>query len=115
MEKAPCPEMSQNVPAPKTHRDANDVPVSTYASPDPEHGTFSQPPYHATMLHIPPYLDVPGNKLGEGTPVGVRVVSGGMEDVAREMADVMLEEIRRCQRDGRSATFIVPVGPVDQF
>jgi glucosamine-6-phosphate deaminase len=67
------------------------------------------------MMTIPAYLDVAAERLGEGTPVRVRVAPGGMQDVAREMADVMLEEIRRCERDGRRATFIVPVGPVDQF
>ncbi|MEA2710693.1 MAG: glucosamine-6-phosphate deaminase [Phycisphaerales bacterium] len=63
---------------------------------------------------MPAYLDVSPQRLGEGTPVRVRIV-GDMAAVARDMADVMLEEIRRAERDGREATFIVPVGPVDQF
>jgi glucosamine-6-phosphate deaminase len=63
---------------------------------------------------MPAYLDVSPQRLGEGTPVRVRVL-GDMAAVARDMAAVMLEEIRRATRDGRNATFIVPVGPVDQF
>ncbi len=58
---------------------------------------------------MPSYLDVPPDKLGEGTPVKVRVL-GDMASIARDMADVMLREIR-----GGGKTFIVPVGPVDQF
>src|ERR1041385_4544397 len=38
-----------------------------------------------------------------------------MEEVGRDMADVMLTEIKAAQHEGRNATFIVPVGPVDQF
>ena len=63
---------------------------------------------------MPAYLDVSPQRLGEGTPVRVRVL-GDMASIARDMAEVMLEEIRRAERDGRPATFIVPVGPVDQF
>jgi glucosamine-6-phosphate deaminase len=63
---------------------------------------------------MPAYLDVSPQRLGVGTPVRVRVL-GDMASVARDMAEVMLEEIARAARDGRNATFIVPVGPVDQF
>jgi len=63
---------------------------------------------------MPAYLDVALQRLGEGTPVRVRVL-GDMASIARDMADVMVEEIRRAARDGRHAMFIVPVGPVDQF
>jgi glucosamine-6-phosphate deaminase len=63
---------------------------------------------------MPAYLDVTPQRLGSGTPVRVRVL-GDMASVASDFADVMLDEIRRAQRDGRPGTFIVPVGPVDQF
>jgi glucosamine-6-phosphate deaminase len=63
---------------------------------------------------FPQYLSVPRQKLGEGTSVRVRVV-GDMQDVARDMAEVMLEELRSSARSGKPATWIVPVGPVDQF
>jgi glucosamine-6-phosphate deaminase len=63
---------------------------------------------------MPQYLDVSPQRLGAGTPVRVRVL-GDMASVARDMAEAMLDEIRRVARDGRHATFIVPVGPVDQF
>jgi len=45
------------------------------------------------MTGMPAYLDVPPEKLGSGTPVRVRVV-GDMASLARDMADVMLGEIR---------------------
>jgi glucosamine-6-phosphate deaminase len=57
---------------------------------------------------------VAADRLGEGTPVRVRVL-GDMAAVARDMAEVMLDEVGRAARDGRGATFIVPVGPVDQY
>jgi glucosamine-6-phosphate deaminase len=63
---------------------------------------------------MPPYLDVPPEQLGRGTPVKVRVL-GDMASVGRDMAEVMLREIREAAARGRAATFIVPVGPVDQF
>jgi glucosamine-6-phosphate deaminase len=48
--------------------------------------------------------------------VAVRVVNGGMAEVATDMAGVMFEELVAArERDGRPATFIVPVGPVDQY
>ena len=63
---------------------------------------------------MPAYLDVSPKRLGVDTPVRVRIL-GDMASVASDFADVMLDEIRRAQRDGRPGTFIVPVGPVDQF
>ena len=65
-------------------------------------------------VEVPDYLSVPADRLGEGVPVKVRVV-GDMEDVARDIARVMLEEAALARGEGRAATFIVPVGPVDQF
>lgn len=63
---------------------------------------------------MPEYLAVPAQRLGEGTPVSVEI-AGRLEDVARHMAGVMLEVITRAMQEGRPATLIVPVGPVDQF
>jgi len=63
---------------------------------------------------MPDYLSLPAERLGEGTPVAVRV-AGGMEDVARHMAQAMLDEILGARGQGRAATLIIPVGPVDQF
>jgi glucosamine-6-phosphate deaminase len=59
---------------------------------------------------LPAYLSVPAERLGEGTPVRV-LVRGDMADVARHMAQAMLQVIAQ----GRTATLIIPVGPVDQF
>jgi glucosamine-6-phosphate deaminase len=63
---------------------------------------------------MPDYLSVPPEKLGEGVAVKFRTC-GGMEDIAADMARVMLELIEAARSEGRSATLIVPVGPVDQF
>lgn len=63
---------------------------------------------------MPEYLSVPGERLGEGTPVKVHG-AGDMEDVARRMARDILALVAAVRREGRAATLIVPVGPVDQF
>ncbi len=63
---------------------------------------------------MPNYLSVPPEKLGEGVAVRFRIC-GDMEGVADDMARVMLELIEAARSEGRSATLIVPVGPVDQF
>ena len=63
---------------------------------------------------MPEYLAVPAEQLGGGTPVEVEIVEG-MDGVANHMAQAMLEVIIRAQDEGRAATLIVPVGPVDQF
>lgn len=62
----------------------------------------------------PAYLDVEPGDVGRGTPVKV-VVVGDMADLACHMAEAMLAEITGAQAAGRTATLIVPVGPVDQF
>jgi glucosamine-6-phosphate deaminase len=59
---------------------------------------------------LPDYLSIPPGRLGQGTPVRVRIVG----DV-RQMAEDMAEEMIRILRESRPATLIVPVGPVDQF
>ncbi|HUT91838.1 MAG TPA: glucosamine-6-phosphate isomerase [Thermoguttaceae bacterium] len=65
-------------------------------------------------VEIPEYLSVGADQLGRGTPVKVRVV-GDMDDVARDIARVMLETVEGARKEGRGATLIVPVGPVDQY
>ncbi len=63
---------------------------------------------------FPDYLNIPPESLGEGTAVRVRQ-TGGMTELAEEMAGAMLAEIEAAAREDRAATLIVPVGPVDQF
>jgi glucosamine-6-phosphate deaminase len=65
-------------------------------------------------VEIPDYLSVEGKDLGAGTPVTVRII-GDMDDVARDIARVMIEAFTSARDEGRNATMIVPVGPVDQF
>src|SRR3954470_15951152 len=62
----------------------------------------------------PVYLGVPGKQVGQGTPVKVHI-RGDQQDVAQEMARTILDVIRDCKAARRSATLILPVGPVDQF
>ena len=62
------------------------------------------------MTLIPQYLLTPRDKLAQGSGVPLRVV-GDMHDLARDMARVMLDEIIRKP----DSTWIIPVGPVDQF
>src|SRR6185295_15721285 len=50
----------------------------------------------------------------KGQAVKVRK-KGDCDSIAKDLAEVMLEEIREGERRGRGATLIVPVGPVDQF
>jgi glucosamine-6-phosphate deaminase len=66
------------------------------------------------MDTLPAYLDVPPERLGVGTQVKVRTL-GDAAALARDMAETMLREAEERAREGRAATFIVPVGPVDQF
>lgn len=63
---------------------------------------------------IPHYLTIPATELGKGTPVQVRVL-GDMASLGDDFARTLLAEIRAAQAAGRGGTFIVPVGPVDQF
>jgi glucosamine-6-phosphate deaminase len=63
---------------------------------------------------IPDYFKIPAERLGQGTPVKVRVL-GDMASIARDVAESMKAEILEARRAGRAATLIVPVGPVDQF
>jgi len=63
---------------------------------------------------LPAYLKVTGEELGRGTSVKVRVL-GDAASLAQDMAEAMLAEIQSSHSQGRGATLIVPVGPVDQF
>lgn len=60
------------------------------------------------------YLEIPAEKLGDDTPVKVRI-RGDQQDVAEDMARSILHVILECREAGRAATLILPVGPVDQF
>jgi len=62
----------------------------------------------------PDYLKIPGNELGNGTPVKVRVLTD-MASLARDLAQAMFDEILNGEQSGRGVAMIVPVGPVDQF
>jgi glucosamine-6-phosphate deaminase len=67
------------------------------------------------MKHlIPDYLKIAAEDLGKGQSVQVRIV-GNAASLANDMARAMAECIRQAQADGRGATLIIPVGPVDQF
>jgi len=63
---------------------------------------------------MPEYLSIGPERLGKGVPVKLRAC-GDMEALADDMARAMLETIRQARQEGRSATLIVPVGPVDQL
>jgi glucosamine-6-phosphate deaminase len=63
---------------------------------------------------LPDYLSVSAERLGAGTPVKVRR-AGDMMDIARVLAQEMKGEIVAANEQGRDATFIIPVGPVDQY
>lgn len=66
------------------------------------------------MAALPGYLAVPAEQLGAGTPVKVRL-AGDMMDLARILARDLRAEIVSANEQGRNATFIIPVGPVDQY
>lgn len=66
------------------------------------------------MSMFPSYLAIPAVELGQGTPVKVRVL-GDMSSIAADLAAVLKAEILAANREGRGATFIIPVGPVDHY
>jgi glucosamine-6-phosphate deaminase len=66
------------------------------------------------MSLLPEYLAVPARELGRGTSVKI-VVKKDMTALGQAMAADMLEEIERARQEGRNATLIVPVGPVEAF
>jgi glucosamine-6-phosphate deaminase len=63
---------------------------------------------------IPDYLKICPEDLGKGQSVKVRIV-GSAASLANDMAQTMADCIRQARGEGRGATLIVPVGPVDQF
>lgn len=64
---------------------------------------------------MPEYLLILPQQLGQGSGVRVEVCADAAA-LAERFAQAMLDEIRAIQRvRGKPATFIVPVGPVDQF
>ncbi len=65
-------------------------------------------------MMLPSHLNISASELGRGQSVKVTVLSD-MASIARHFAETILEEILQAQRVGKCATFIVPVGPVDQF
>lgn len=62
----------------------------------------------------PDYLCTSADQLGHGTSVKVRI-RGDQQSVADDMARAIVAVIQNCHAVGRAATFILPVGPVDQF
>ena len=65
-------------------------------------------------MSLPEYLKVPAAALGQGTSVKVRIL-GDQLSLGRDLAESLKAEILAAQAAGRAATFIVPVGPVDQY
>src|SRR5512142_1069064 len=63
---------------------------------------------------LPAYLTVSATELGKGTSVKVRVL-GDMMSLGRDLAENLKAEILASSREKRGATFIIPVGPVDQY
>ena len=63
---------------------------------------------------FPYHLSIPATELGCGTPVKVRVL-GDIASIAQDFALTIKAEILAAHAAGRGGTFIVPVGPVDQF
>ncbi len=63
---------------------------------------------------LPDYLSVAAADLGKGTPVKVRIL-GDMASIGQDLAEVLKAEIVAANRDGRGATLIIPVGPVEQY
>ncbi len=63
---------------------------------------------------LPGYLQIDADELGRDTPVTVRVL-GDMASIALNFAENLRDEIKSANEEQRPATFIIPVGPVDQF
>jgi len=63
---------------------------------------------------LPDYLTIPASDLGKGTNVKVTIKTD-MASIGEAVAKDMFDEIVDAKKQGREATLIVPVGPVDQF
>ena len=68
----------------------------------------------SSEAEFPDYLNVTAEDLGKGTPVKVRVL-GDMMSLGVDLAQVLKTEILAAHNEGGGATFIIPVGPVDQY
>jgi glucosamine-6-phosphate deaminase len=66
------------------------------------------------MSLLPGYLEVPASELAKGTNVKLTVKTDAAS-IAQAIAADMLGEILHAQAEGRHATLIIPVGPVDGF
>lgn len=65
-------------------------------------------------MQLPSYLKIPPDELGRGGPVKLWI-GGDMLELAKQFAQAIFDVIQETSREGRAATLIVPVGPVDQF
>ena len=65
-------------------------------------------------MPLPEYLTFPAADLGKGTPVKVRIL-GDMASIGQDLAEMLKAEIVAANREGRGATLIIPVGPVEQY
>jgi glucosamine-6-phosphate deaminase len=63
---------------------------------------------------FPDYLTVSAQDLGKGTPVKVRIL-GDMMSIGRDIAATLKDEIVAANLKQRHLTYIIPVGPVDQY
>jgi len=66
------------------------------------------------MSLLPEYLRVPAAELGRGTNIKL-VVKSDLAAIGQAMADDMFAEILRARDEGKNATLIIPVGPVEGF
>ncbi len=66
------------------------------------------------MSSLPDFLRVSAKELGRGTGVNV-VIKSDMPAIGQTIADDTFEEILQAQNEGRNATLIIPVGPIEQF
>jgi glucosamine-6-phosphate deaminase len=65
-------------------------------------------------MTVPSYLSISETELGHGQQVKVRVL-GDAASLAKDFAQSILDGVSAAQSAGRAATFIIPVGPVDQY
>lgn len=59
-------------------------------------------------------LSLPGDKLGQGTSIGVRFVDDD-KDMFYDIAIEILAEVEEHNRQGKKTVFIWPVGPIGQY
>ena len=66
------------------------------------------------MKSLPDYLKIRADELGRGTSVKVTTVKD-RAGIGQAMATDLLGEVLRARAEGRHATLIVPVGPIEGF